>query len=286
MTSRSVSAAEQDGQSGTARYGERRGPPGSAEAHRRPLPSSIRFAMASASSSASNRFEPSRRLGESPAEEPDDHRAERSSDEQPAPSLDTKRRARHQDAPEQSGRWNTEETERVHPRGVASPEARWKKFAQIGVDERQLGTNADPGEEARDDQHRGIHAECANKRERGVDREVQQERRSPATAIGKPSQHGRADEHADKSGTQGCRKPQAIQRELLRQDRPEDTGQENVEEIEKGPDAGNEGHVPVGSRRRQSVQPRRNRNAWRQRHIGSVGVGNCGRILHAASGAR
>ena len=207
----------------------------------------------------SNRFEPSRRLRQSRAQEPHDHRAERSDHEQPSPAIDAERLARHQDSTEETSRRNTHEAERVRPRGVASSQARWKQLAQVGIDQCQFRADADSRQEAKHDQHRRVDAEGAGERKDGVDAEVQQKRRSAAVAIGESSEHHGTDEHANERGAQGRRKPQADRAQMFavrtvsEEPRP---ARRCRRDRRMSPIAGDDGRVTMGSRRRQPVQPR------------------------------
>ena len=82
-----------------------------------------------------------------------------------------------------------------------------------------------------------------SEREHGIDAEVQQKRRSPAVPVRETAEQRRADEHADESRPNHRGQRQPTELKLLRQHGAQDAGEEDVEEIEEGADAGDDGRA-------------------------------------------
>ena len=80
-----------------------------------------------------------------------------------------------------------------------------------------------------------------DEREHGIDAEVQQERRSAAVPIRETAEQRRADEHADESGPNHRRQRHPAELKLLGQHGAQHAGEEDIEQIEEGTDAGNDG---------------------------------------------
>jgi len=134
--------------------------------------------------------------------------------------------------------------------------ARGQKLAEIRIDQRQLGANADAGEKPRHDQHRDIRAERAEKCERRIDAEIDEKRRAAAVHIGKPAEQRRPEEHPDETRRDDRWQRGTRQLELLREHGGEHTRQEDVEQIEERPDARDDGCVAVKPCRRKTIQSR------------------------------
>ena len=187
----------------------------------------------------SPRFQPSRRLRQVATKPPDDGAAQRTGDEHPPPSVDAERLPRHERTRQESDGGHTDEAQCVGHRGIAAAMAWRQELAEIRVDQRELSADADARDKPRGDQHARAGGERAEQGEARIDRQVEQERAPAAETVGHHAEAQGPEKHAQKARREHERQRHAIEVKAIDQDRAEDAGEKDVEEIEERPDAGN-----------------------------------------------
>src|SRR5579884_3571751 len=109
---------------------------------------------------------PARRFGEIAAQEPDDERAKRSHDEQPAPSGNREKRRLDDEPADETRHRYAEKAQRVRPGRIATTYRSRDHLAYISVGQRRLCSQPQPAQEAENDDPEEAGAKAAMSEQR------------------------------------------------------------------------------------------------------------------------
>lgn len=216
--------------------------------------------------------QPERALRQEQPEHPDDHAGGGADQHHPAPALDAIRRERHQPPGEEGDHGHGDEHDRlIHRKGASTHPAR-HQLGDVGIDGDDLDADADPGEEAPEQQafRRGLAGH--DHRRRAVAEQRTSEDRAAAKTVGEEAEEEGADEQAgegcsDEGADAGeaeegrCRRGE---QSAAAEPRRDIAGQEQIVDLETAAEREQDNEPPDIRRRRHRLEPPRDlvRSGW------------------------
>ena len=219
--------------------------------------------------------QPARRLGQPAADPPDDERADRADDHDPAPAVEAEDGARHQ----MPGQERDDRHGRIHDElvvGEGGPALLLRhQLGDIGVDVDQFDAKADAGDKPPQDDRLRRRLKRHDQRADRVPEQREGEDRAAAKAVGDPAEGERADEHPGKAcghkAGEAVQVEQPLSRRLeqagLEHSRRHIGGEEQVVEFEPAAERKKRDQLQSVARRRQAIEARCHRHCAVRRHL-------------------